>query len=161
MRRPAQVLRGPAGATASAIEKEGMNQQELVDLLNEDLQTEYRSIVQYTQHIATMKGLEVQSIVPELRTHVGQELQHALVLAEQIDFLGGVPSVVVPEVPSETDTMRALQLDLELEELQLGRYRERVDQAVELSLRDVAEALRPLLHQTQEHVRDLRSALGH
>src|SRR5688572_1720926 len=101
-----------------------MDQQKLVDLLNEDLQTEYRSIVQYTQHIATMKGLEVQSIVPELRAHVGQELQHALILAEQIDFLGGVPSVVVPTVPVETDTMRALQLDLDLEELQLGRYRE-------------------------------------
>jgi bacterioferritin len=131
-----------------------------VDLLNEDLATEFRSIVQYTQHIATAKGLEVQSIVQELRTHVGQELQHALALAEQIDFLGGVPTTAVPSVPTETDTKRALELDLQLEEEQLQRYRERIDQAVELSLRDVAEALRPLLQQTQEHVRDLRSALG-
>ena len=137
-----------------------MDQQTLVELMNEDLRSEYRSIVQYTQHIATMKGLEVQSIIPELRDHVAQELQHALTLAEQIDFLGGVPTVEVPASPTETDTMRALQLDLELEELQLERYRERIEQAIELSLRDVAEALRPLLQQTQEHVRDLRSALG-
>ena len=102
----------------------------------------------------------MQSIVQELRAHVAQELKHALALAEQIDFLGGVPGVVVPQVPSETDTRRALELDLQLEEEQLQRYRERIDQAVELSLRDVAEALRPLLQQTQEHVRDLRSALG-
>jgi bacterioferritin len=56
--------------------------------------------------------------------------------------------------------MSALKLDLELEERQLERYRERIEQAVELSLRDVAEALRPLLSQTQEHVRDLQSAVG-
>jgi bacterioferritin len=137
-----------------------MDQQQLVALLNEDLSLEYRSIVQYTQHIATLKGLEVQSILGELRTHLGQELEHAVALAEQIDFLGGVPTVKVPDVPAETDTMRALKMDLELEERQLDRYRERIDQAVEMSLRDVAEALRPLLSQTQEHVRDLQSALG-
>jgi bacterioferritin len=137
-----------------------MDQQKLVELLNEDLEIEFRSIVQYTQHVATIKGLEAQSIVGELRRHLTQELEHAVTLAEQIDFLGGVPSVKVPPVPSETDMKRALELDLELERRQLERYRERVDQAVELSLRDVAEALRPLLSQTQEHVRDLQSALG-
>ena len=137
-----------------------MDQKQLVELMNEDLSLEYRSIIQYTQHIATLKGLEVQSVLDELRAHVTQELQHAIALAEQIDFLGGVPTVKVPEVPTQTDTMAALKLDLDLEERQLERYRERIDQAVELSLRDVAEALRPLLSQTQEHVRDLQSALG-
>jgi len=83
-----------------------------------------------------------------------------VVLAEQIDFLGAVPTVQVPPIPSETETRRALELDLELEEQQLARYRERIQQAQDLSLPDVAEALRPLLEQTQEHVRDLRSALG-
>jgi bacterioferritin len=138
-----------------------MDRQSFVQLMNEDLGTEYRSIVQYNQHIATLKGLEVQSLVGELRQHLTQELNHAVVLAEQIDFLGAVPTVTVPPVPSETETRRALELDLELEEQQLGRYRERIQQAQELSLPDVAEALRPLLEQTQEHVRDLRSALGH
>jgi bacterioferritin len=137
-----------------------MEQQQLVELMNEDLGTEYRSIVQYNQHLATLKGLEVQSVLTELRQHLTQELNHAVVLAEQIDFLGGVPTVEVPTVPSATDTERALQLDLELEEQQLQRYRERIQQAQEMSLPDVAEALRPLLDQTQEHVRDLRSALG-
>ena len=137
-----------------------MDQQELVKLMNQDLELEYRSMVQYIQHVATLKGLEVQSVVQELRAHVTQELQHAIILAEQIDFLGGVPSVTVPQVPTETDTKRALQLDLKLEQDQLERYRQRIEQATELSLLDVAEALRPLLTQTQEHVRDLQSALG-
>ena len=137
-----------------------MDRQQFAQLLNEDLGTEYRSIVQYIQHVATLKGLEVQSLLTELRQHLAQELNHAVVLAEQIDFLGGVPTVEVPTVPSATDTEHALQLDLELEEQQLRRYRERIEQAEELSLPDVSEALRPLLQQTQEHVRDLRSALG-
>jgi bacterioferritin len=137
-----------------------VEQRQFVELMNQDLGTEYRSIVQYVQHLATLKGLEVQSLLTELRQHLAQELNHAVVLAEQIDFLGGVPTVEVPTVPSATDTEHALQLDLELEEQQLQRYRERIEQAQELALPDVAEALRPLLEQTQEHVRDLRSALG-
>ena len=137
-----------------------MDKNELISELNDDLASEYQSIVQYVQHIATVGGPEYQSTVEELKTHLPQELDHALILAEQIDFLGGVPSVIVPEVPSATNAREALELDLDLEEHQLQRYRERTEQATELGLADVAEALRPLLQQTQDHVRDLRGALG-
>ncbi len=137
-----------------------MDTTKLIELLNGDLELEYRSIVQYVQHIATAKGAEFQSTIEELRAHLSQELDHATALAEQIDFLGGVPSVIVPEVPSATNAREALELDLDLEEHQLQRYRERTEQATELGLADVAEALRPLLQQTQDHVRDLRGALG-
>jgi bacterioferritin len=137
-----------------------VEQKDFVDALNGDLSTEFRSIVQYVQHIATLKGAEYLSTISELETHVGQELRHALVLAQQVEFLGGVPTTVVPEVPSTTDSRAALTLDLELERAQLDRYRERTEQAVEMGLPDVAEALRPLLEQTQEHVRDLQTVLG-
>jgi bacterioferritin len=131
-----------------------------VDQLNEDLELEFQSIVQYTQHIASVKGAEYLSTLDELAQHVQQELQHALTLARQIDFLGGVPSTRVPEVARATDARSALGADLELEERQLERYRERSAQAEELGLPDVAESLAPLLEQTQEHARDLRAALG-
>jgi bacterioferritin len=137
-----------------------MDKDKLIDLLNSDLELEFRSIVQYTQHLATVKGVEYQPIAEMIRPHLRQELEHANVLAEQIDFLGGVPTTRVPDVPSETDARRAFALDLELEERQLANYRERFEQTQELGLPDVAEALRPLLEQTQDHVRDLRSALG-
>ncbi|HEY7063149.1 MAG TPA: ferritin-like domain-containing protein [Chloroflexota bacterium] len=137
-----------------------MDKQALVKLMNEDLGLEFRSMIQYTQHVATLKGMGAQAVIQELRAHLSQELEHAVTLAEQIDFLGGTPAVTVPQVPSETDTKKALQLDLKLEQDQLERYRERIEQATELSLVDVAEALRPLLTQTQEHVRDLQTALG-
>jgi bacterioferritin len=137
-----------------------MDNAKLVELLNRDLELEFRSIVQYTQHLATVKGVEFQPISEMIRPHLRQELEHAAVLATQIDFLGGVPTTRVPAVPSETDPRRALLSDLELEERQLAAYRERFEQAEEMGLPDVAEALRPLLDQTQDHVRDLRSALG-
>ncbi|MBW3536542.1 MAG: ferritin-like domain-containing protein [Actinobacteria bacterium] len=138
-----------------------MDKPSFVDLLNEDLALEFKSIVQYTRHIATMTGPEYVSTVEELRSHLSQELEHALTLAEQIDFLGGSPVCSVPDVPdSRGDAQAALKLDLELEENQLERYRERVEQAHELGLADVAEVLRPLLTQTQDHVRELQSALG-
>ncbi len=137
-----------------------MDKQDLIVLLNADLQTEYQSIVQYVQHTAVVKGAEYLSAIEELRTHLGQELHHAMVLAEQVDFLGGEPETYVPEVPPAAGPKEALRLDLDLEGRQLQRYRERVEQAGQLGLADVAEALRPLLQQTQEHVRDLRTMLG-
>ncbi len=137
-----------------------METPEFVDLLNEDLETEFRSIVQYVQHISIIKGAEYMSTVDELRAHVFQELEHALTLADQVEFLGGTPTVRVPEPPVTTDSRQALELDLELERSQLERYRERSVQATDLGLVDVAEALRPLLSQTQEHVRDLEAVLG-
>ena len=137
-----------------------MDREKLVELLNQDLSTEFRSIVQYVQHFATVTGPDYQAVVELLRPHLGHELEHARILAEQIAFLGGTPTTVVPEVPSELDPKRALELDLELEQHQLEGYRERVEQASSIGLPDVSEALRPLLEQTQDHVRDLQSALG-
>ena len=137
-----------------------MDKLDLVDLLNEDLQTEFQSIVQYVQHTAMITGAQYLSTVDELKLHLGQELNHAQILAEQIAFLGGTPNTTVPDVAAWTDSEGALRADLHLEQSQLDRYRERFDQAMELGLADVAEALRPLLEQTQEHVRDLKGALG-
>jgi bacterioferritin len=132
----------------------------LVDDLNGDLALEFKSIVQYVQHIATITGPEYTSTVDELKVHLGQELHHATVLAEQVGFLGGVPTTAVAASDAAGTSRRALQADLDLETEQLQRYRDRVQQATDMGLPDVAEALRPLLTQTQEHVRDLQAALG-
>ena len=136
-----------------------MERTEFVELLNGDLELEYQSIVQYINHIATASGAEFLNIVDELKVHVGQELRHAQILAEQISFLGGEPATTIGQVIRSADTKSALQADLTLEKDQLKRYRERFAQANDLGLPDVAEALRPLLEQTQEHVRDLQAAL--
>lgn len=136
-----------------------MDKAGFVNELNSDLSTEYQSIVQYVNHIATVSGADLLSIVDELKTHLPQELSHAQILAEQIAFLGGTPTTNVPEVVM-AEGRDALAADLQLEESQLERYRKRFSEAMDLGLADVAEAIRPLLEQTQEHVRDLQAALG-
>lgn len=136
-----------------------MEREVFVSKLNEDLETEFQSIVQYISHIATITGAEYLSTVDELKLHLAQELNHAQILAEQVSFLGGIPTTTVPAVEQIADGRSALGADLKLEESQLERYRERFSQAMELGLADVAEALRPLLEQTQEHVRDLQMIL--
>ena len=136
-----------------------MDTESFIDALNEDLQSEYQSIVQYISHVATVTGAEYLSVIDELKVHLTQELIHAEILAEQIAFLGGTPSTTVPDVENASGS-EALAADLRLETTQLERYRQRFSQAMDLGLADVAEALRPLLEQTQEHVRDLQTALG-
>lgn len=137
-----------------------MDRDKFVELLNEDLETEYRSIVQYVQHAAVIKGAEHLATITELRRHLLEEVTHAEVLAEQVDFLGGVPTTKMSAPQPATESVQALRDDLSLERRQLERYRERYEQAEGLGLADVAEALRPLLTQTQEHVRDLETILG-
>jgi bacterioferritin len=107
-----------------------------------------------------VKGAKYQQILEELTKHLGQELEHALTLAKQIDFLGGTATNAIPSFDTETKAEPALQQDLDLEEKQLERYRERVGEANDLGIPDVAEALSPLLEQTQDHIRELRAALG-
>jgi bacterioferritin len=137
-----------------------MDQEAFVSAMNEDLETEFQSIVQYVSHIATITGAEFHSTVEELKVHLLQELHHAQILAEQVSFLGGSPSTAVPPVERVEDGRSALEADLKLEVAQLENYRDRFSQAMGLGLADVAEALRPLLEQTQEHVRDLQTILG-
>jgi bacterioferritin len=137
-----------------------LDTESFVTALNEDLQTEYQSIIQYINHAATISGAEFLSVVDELKVHLQQELGHAQILAEQVSFLGGAPTTDVAAVEVGQDNRGALAADLRLETNQLERYRERFAQANDLGLADVAEALRPLLEQTQEHVRDLQAALG-
>ena len=72
-----------------------MTTDEFIDLLNEDLSTEYQSIVQYNLHIATITGAEYVSTVDELTKHLAQELSHAQVLATQVAFLKGTPTTTV------------------------------------------------------------------
>jgi bacterioferritin len=137
-----------------------VTQDEFIDALNVDLSSEYQSIVQYNLHIATITGPEYVSTLAELNIHLAQELEHARVLASQVSFLGGTPTTVVPEVADSGTSEGALKADLMLEERQLDHYRKRFAEANDLGLTDVGEALRPILDQTQEHVRDLQVALG-
>src|ERR1035438_4475194 len=113
--------------------EEHIDVENFVALLNEDLGTEYQSISQYTNHIATITGAEFLGVIDELKLHLGQELSHAQILAEQVSFLGGEPATTVPTVQRASDNLTALKADLRLETDQLERYRARFSQAGDLN----------------------------
>ena len=132
----------------------------LIELLNKDLGLEYTAMVQYTQHQGTLKGAMYQSIQKELIIHAQEELAHATILAAQIDYLGGVPTVIMPPAKTARDSVKMLQQDLEGENDAIARYIARIRQAEELDLYHLAQQLRTILAMEQEHAMDLEQALG-
>lgn len=137
-----------------------ITKEKLVELLNKDLGLEYTAMIQYTQHQGVLKGAMYQSIQKELIIHAQEELQHATILAGQIDYLGGVPTVDVPHAKISGDNVTMLQQDLDGENDAIARYITRIRQAEDLSLYHLAQQLRNILAVEQEHAMDLEQALG-
>ncbi|MBL8795646.1 MAG: ferritin-like domain-containing protein, partial [Planctomycetia bacterium] len=133
---------------------------QLIELLNEDLAREYQAVIAYVVYSQVLKGAEYMSIAQELEVHAGEELQHALIIAKQIDYLGGMPTVTPKSVKTSEDAKAMLRFDLENENDTIRNYRERVKQAEALGEYALAEQLRDILVQEQEHQIDLATALG-
>lgn len=133
---------------------------ELIELLNKDLSQEYTAMVQYIQHSGVLTGAEYGDIIKEIKIHASEELQHAIILAEQIDYLGGFPTVDVPMAATSEDNQEMLEQDLAGEEDAIARYKQRIVQSEELMELALAQKLREILSVEQEHAMDLRNALG-
>src|SRR5579859_3778867 len=134
--------------------------QELIKALNEDLAREYQAIIAYTVYSNVLKGAQWMSIAGELKKHAGEELQHALIIADQIDYLGGMPTATPKEVKLSEKPEEMLRFDLDNETVTIRNYRERVKQAEALGHYALSEQLRTIISQEQEHQHDLATALG-
>jgi bacterioferritin len=132
----------------------------LIDALNEDLSREYQAIIAYVVYSQVLKGAEYMAIAGELEIHAGEELQHAIRIARQIDYLGGMPVTVPKPVQTSDDAKAMLRFDLDNETDTIRNYRERIRQAEALEEYALAEELRQILVQEQEHAIDLATALG-
>ncbi len=133
---------------------------EMIRLLNGDLAGEYQAIIAYTVYSQVLKGAAYTDIARELELHAGEELQHAIKIAKQIDYLGGMPGVTPKPVKTSNDPVEMLRADLENERTTVARYRERIQQAEAMGEFGLSEALRGIIVQEQEHEIDLASALG-
>ena len=134
--------------------------QQLIDGLNEDLAREYQAIIAYVTYSQVLRGAEFMAIAQELEVHAAEELNHALTVAKQIDYLGGRPTVTPLPVATPEDARGMLRADLENEIETIRAYRERVSQCEALKEFAVAEEIREILRQEQEHAIDLATALG-
>jgi bacterioferritin len=127
--------------------------------LNKDLEWEYAAAVQYVQHAASINGAQYDSIQKELLIHAQEEMQHAVMLSEQIDFLGGVPTVDVEKREISTDSVEMLKQDLAGEINAINRYKERIGQAEQLKEYGLRRVLEDILIQEEEHKRDIANAI--
>jgi len=134
--------------------------EKLIDLLNKDLELEYSAAIQYINHGAVMTGAAYGDIIKELKIHANEEIQHAIILADQIDYLHGSPSIHVGKIQVSQDNDEMLRQDLDGEEDAINRYKSRVEQAEQLKEFALAQQLRNILAMEQEHAMDLRQALG-
>jgi bacterioferritin len=132
----------------------------LIDDLNSDLAREYQAIVAYVIYSQAIKGAAYMTIAKELELHASEELQHALTIARHIDYLGGMPTADVRPVTLSDDAETMLRADLDNENDTVRHYRERVKQCEALGEYAIAEDIREILRQEQEHQIDLATALG-
>jgi bacterioferritin len=137
-----------------------ISREKLIELLNEDLAREYQAIIAYVVYSQVLKGAEYMSIAGELENHAKQELEHALTIAKQIDYLGGMPTVAPKPVRTSDHAEEMLRFDLDNENETVRNYRERVKQCEELGEYAMAEHIRKILVNEQEHQIDLATALG-
>ena len=156
-----------ATGTATVAEKrpgrqqeEGVSRQRLIELLNEDLAREYQAIIAYVVYSQVLKGAAYMTIASELEKHAEQELKHALIISKQIDYLGGMPTVKPLAVRTSEKAEEMLQFDLDNENETIRNYRERVRQCEALGEYALAEQIRGILVNEQEHQIDLATALG-
>jgi bacterioferritin len=134
--------------------------QELIQGLQEDLSREYQAIIAYTVYSNVLKGAQWMSIAAELKLHAAQELQHALIVADQLDYLGEMPNATPKSVKLSEDPEAMIRFDLDNETETIKQYRKRVRQAEALGHYALAEQIRTIITQEQEHQHDLATALG-
>ena len=132
----------------------------LAELLNEDLSREYQAVIAYVVYSQVLKGAEYMNIADQLALHAKQELDHALTLSRQIDYLGKMPTVTPKPVKTSDDAKQMLRFDLDNENETIRNYRERIRQCEALGEFAMAEQIRQILVQEQDHQIDLATALG-
>jgi bacterioferritin len=137
-----------------------VSREQLIELLNEDLAREYQAIIAYVVYSQMLKGAEYMAIAKELEKHASEELQHALAVSKLVDYLGGDPTVTAKPVKTSEKAEDMLRFDLDNENETVRNYRERVKQCEALGEYAMAEHLREILKQEQEHQIDLATALG-
>ena len=139
---------------------ETVTRERLAELLNEDLSREYQAIIAYVVYSQVLKGAEYMDIADQLEIHAKQELDHALMISRQIDYLGAMPTVTPKPVKTSKNAKDMLRFDLDNENETIRNYRDRIRQCEALGEFALAEQIRKILMQEQDHQIDLATALG-
>ena len=150
----------PTKETSQAPSGKAITREELIKQLNEDLAREYQAIISYVIYSQVLKGAEFMNIAGELEKHATEELSHALIISNQIDYLGGMPVSAPKRVRTSEKAREMLRFDLENETETIRNYRERIRQCEILGEYAIAEHIREILLDEQDHLIALATALG-
>ena len=126
---------------------ETVTRERLAELLNEDLSREYQAIIAYVVYSQVLKGAEYMDIADQLEIHAKQELDHALMISRQIDYLGAMPTVTPKPVKTSKNAKDMLRFDLDNENETIRNYRDRIRQCEALGEFAMAEQIRKILMQ--------------
>jgi bacterioferritin len=151
----------PFGQTLNSMKTTApISRKAMIRHLNEDLAREYQAIIAYVVYSQIMKGAKFQNIAGELEKHAKEELNHAILIAKQIDYLNGTPVVTAKAVRMSEKAEDLLRFDLENERVTILNYRKRIRQADAMGEFAMSEVLRRIIAEEQEHLTDLATALG-
>ena len=137
-----------------------LTRDQLIARLNEDLSREYQAIIAYVNYSQVLTGAAYMNIAATLEVHAKEELSHALKISNAVDYLGGMPSVTPKPVKTSKIAEEMLRFDLENETETIRQYRRRIKQADALNEFAIAETIRDILLDEQDHLIVLATALG-
>lgn len=135
---------------------------QLIDAMNEALSEELSSIIQYLWHHIQARGMHSAAIAERFKAISMIEMNHAELIAERIDLLGGRPTIAVDKIVSGShgDIARMLRDNVKAEEAVVVAYRDLVAMAIEADDPVSRVLLEDILGDTEGHAHELRKLLA-
>ena len=126
----------------------------LMKLMNEGLEMEYASQIQYLTQAAITRGPYAEGLMARFKEIAGDEMEHAAILRARIAALGGTPTTKVGEIQIHKDSLQAVKINLKYEKDTVEFYRKLLnliphDEVI------LYEAIEHILQDSQEHVEEL------
>ncbi|MBI4317719.1 MAG: ferritin [Chloroflexi bacterium] len=138
----------------------GQGSQQIIDALNKDLSDELAAIVQYMWHHVMGAGMDSAAITAQMRLTSLDEMRHAEMIAERIDYLGGVPTATLSQVLVGGELRKMIQDDLDGENRAIAGYKEHIKLCFELSDHTTRVLLETILSDEERHAHTWETILG-
>lgn len=136
-----------------------LDTRKLIQLMNEGLEMEYASQIQYLTQAAITRGPYAEGLMARFKEIAGDEMEHADILRVRIAALGGTPTTKVGKIQVHQDSLQAVKINLKYEKDTVEFYRKILnliphDEVI------LYEAVEHILQDSQEHVEELERLIS-
>ena len=131
----------------------------LIALMNEGLEMEYASYIQYLTQAAITMGPYAEGLIARFEEIASDEAEHAKILRARIAALGGTPTTNVGEIKIHKDSLQAVKINLKYERDTVTFYRTLLNQIPHDEV-ILYEAIEHILEDSQQHVEELERLVG-